>query len=178
MGGNMSQKINSEILDILEQLRDDKTENDPVDHNLYDRVVVFGCMGVLFGISYKNVFEILSAKEFTFYKVPRAQVGLLGMINLRGEIVPIVDFRKRYLVVNCDLPGERCSTLDQNEDDKSARIIIVHAKGILFGLFVEHVIGTKTFLKESFKDEYTPIIEFSVEHDGAPTYIIKLDELF
>lgn len=174
----MSIENNLELLNILELICEDQNEVDSFENALHERMVVFSCMGVQFGISHQHVIEILRAHEFVIYKVPRTRLGVLGMINLRGDIVPIIDFRRRFLDVNCTILGVECSKIDQTESAKSNRIIIVQAKGIKIGLFVEDIIGFMTFLKESFLDEYTSMIEYSVENNNLTTYILKLDELF
>lgn len=174
----MSIENSLELLNILELISEDQHEADSFDNALNERIVVFSCMGVQFGILHQHVIEILRAKEFQIYRVPRTRVGILGMLNLRGDIVPIIDFRERFLDANCNIINEDCSKLDQTESTKAERIIIVYAKDIKFGLLVENIIGFMIFLKESFVDEYTSMIEYSVENNNLTTYILKLDELF
>ena len=174
----MGSKYNSELMEILELLREIKPDDKLIDPVCDERIVVFSCMGSQFGILNQSVFEILRANEFIIYKVPRTRVGILGMINLRGDIIPIIDFKKRYADVNCDGPIEKCLQPEHTENHKTARIIIVQAKEIRFGLLVEQVIGIKIFPKDSFHEIFTPIIEFTVESDENPIFVLKLDELF
>ncbi len=171
----MNRTFDAEILEIL---RNAIQEDETFDHTLFERVVVFSCLGVHFGISYKDVFEILRTKELAIYKVPRTRVGILGMINLRGDILPIVDFKARYLEANCDITCETTPTSEISIGKKDNRIIIATTKDIRFGLYVEQVLGMMSLTKANFKTEYIPIIEFSADYQGKPIYILKLDELF
>src|SRR5579862_1903664 len=61
-------------------------------------------------------------------RVPRTPSYVLGVMNLRGRIVPIVDLRKRF-----GLPPAPADTQHQQ------RIVIVEIEGISAGLVVDAV---------------------------------------
>jgi purine-binding chemotaxis protein CheW len=48
----------------------------------------------LFAVDVKSVLEVLEQQHIT--KVPKAPEGILGIINFRGEILPVIDSRKRF----------------------------------------------------------------------------------
>lgn len=149
-------------------------ENETFDeaHNI--RVVAFNCSGIHFGIMAEEVFEILRTKELIIHKVPRTRAGIRGMVNLRGDILPVVSFRERYNQEN------KNSILSSSEGEsvKFKRLVVVKANGIRFGLLVEQVVGMVRIDKESIEAVYVPMIAFSADYEGQPIYILKLDELF
>lgn len=59
-----------------------------------EQVVVFALAGELYGLDISRVQGIIKMPEVT--RVPRAAEFVEGVINLRGEIVPIIDLRKRF----------------------------------------------------------------------------------
>ena len=64
----------------------------------------------LFGIDIMNVDSIVKTQQIT--RVPKCQDYFIGVINLRGEIVPVMSIRKRF-------------GLPEIEDDGATRIIIL-----------------------------------------------------
>ena len=57
------------------------------------RYCTFGVSGLLLGIDIEQVQEVLRDQEIT--PVPLAQPGVLGLLNLRGQIVTAIDARQR-----------------------------------------------------------------------------------
>lgn len=47
------------------------------------------------GIDIKDIFEIIRVPKINL--LPKVQDYILGVINLRGSIIPILDLKKRYL---------------------------------------------------------------------------------
>lgn len=63
-----------------------------------------------FGIDIMNVDSIVKIQQIT--RVPKSQDYFIGVINLRGEIVPVMSLRKRFGV-------------EEVPDDSATRIIIL-----------------------------------------------------
>jgi purine-binding chemotaxis protein CheW len=61
-------------------------------------------------------------------KIPNAPDYAKGVINLRGRVIPVIDFRKRF-----NLP----EVLEANEE--SRRIVVVDINGTTIGLIVDQV---------------------------------------
>ena len=61
-------------------------------------------------------------------KIPNAPDYAEGVINLRGRVIPVIDFRKRF---NLPEAGE--------EKDESRRIVVVDIVGNTIGLIVDEV---------------------------------------
>jgi len=57
----------------------------------------FSVSNELFGIDLVNVHEILRPAFIT--RIPNVEEFVLGVINLRGEIIPIVDLKKNLIRV-------------------------------------------------------------------------------
>ena len=89
-----------------------------------EQVVVFSLAEELYGLDISRVQGIIKMPEVT--RVPRAAEFVEGVINLRGEIVPIIDLRKRF-------------GLRQQENSVDTRIINVEMDDHLVGLIVDAV---------------------------------------
>ncbi len=77
-----------------------------------------------YGIAVMQVQEVLRVTEIT--PVPGAPDYVLGIINLRGNVVTVLDTRKRF-----GLPG--------HEMDDASRIIIIESGEQVVGLLVDSV---------------------------------------
>lgn len=84
----------------------------------------FNVSNETFGIDLIHVHEILRPNFIT--RVPNVEEYVLGVINLRGEIIPIIDLKKKF---------------DQGytEVNKITRIIVLEYNTKRFGLIVEEV---------------------------------------
>lgn len=78
----------------------------------------------LFGIDIMNVDSIVKIQQIT--RVPKCQDYFIGVINLRGEIVPVMSLRKRFGV-------------EEVPDDNATRIIILKLDQNLVGIKVDMV---------------------------------------
>ncbi len=77
-----------------------------------------------FGVDILDVREINRMMEIT--RVPHAPEFVEGVINLRGQVIPVVDLRKRF-------------GLAAAERDKSARIVVVELGDKVVGFLVDSV---------------------------------------
>src|SRR5438046_2560899 len=74
------------------------SENFAAEHDLDEpgsvaQYCTFMVADLFFGIDVRRVQEVLRGQEVT--PVPRAPAVIEGLINLRGQIVPAVDVRRR-----------------------------------------------------------------------------------
>lgn len=88
------------------------------------QLVVFSMAKEHYGVSIESVHEIVKVPDIT--EVPDAPGYLVGVINLRGKIVPVVDLRKRL-------------KLQGMERTKFSRVLITENDGRLVGLLVDAV---------------------------------------
>src|SRR4051812_12275463 len=89
-----------------------------------DQFLVFTSMGQEFGIQAMRVQEISALIEIT--TVPRAPSYIEGILNLRGRLVSVVNFRKKF----------GFAAMEQDED---TRIIIVEHRNFPIGIMVDSV---------------------------------------
>lgn len=88
------------------------------------QLVTFKLGSEEFGVDILKVQEINKMMNIT--KIPNAPAFIEGVINLRGKIIPIVDLRKRL-------------GFNDQEYDKSTRIIVVELDGLVLGFIVDSV---------------------------------------
>ena len=102
--------------------RDGLVEGAP---ELLREILVFGLDGSDYAVAVERVREIVRMKTLTH--VPRAPAWMLGVVALRGEIVEVIDLRRRL--------GLGAST-----PDRSHRIIVLHGDtDQVTGLLVDSV---------------------------------------
>lgn len=89
------------------------------------QLVTFELFGEIFALPILDVREIIRPTAIT--PVPQAPNFVEGVINLRGQIIPVVDLRKRFGIA-----------AETSTDD--TRIIVVElGSGIVIGLIVDAV---------------------------------------
>jgi len=88
------------------------------------QLVSFTLDGVEYGIDILQVHEILRIPDIT--RLPNTPDFIRGVINLRGNVIPVVDIRKRF----------GYSSIEVTE---FTRIIVIEAEGKQIGLFVDNV---------------------------------------
>lgn len=85
--------------------------------------VIFKLDNEEYGIDILRVKEIKEMMSIT--RVPKAAHYVRGVINLRGEVIPVIDLRKRF-------------NLSDGKEDDNTRIIIVSVDDIVVGLIADY----------------------------------------
>ncbi len=85
-------------------------------------LVTFELLGEEFGVPILDVREIIVMSDIT--PVPNAPDFVEGVINLRGQIIPIVDLRKRF-------------NLDMTDNNDKTRVVVVEIADNVLGLIVD-----------------------------------------
>lgn len=88
------------------------------------QLVIFSLENEQYGIDTAQVKEIARMEEIT--PIPRCPQFIEGVLNLRGQILPVVCLRKRL-------------TLSTRTDTTATRIVIVDAEEVKVGLIVDAV---------------------------------------
>lgn len=88
--------------------------------------MTFRCCDEIYGISLDNVSEIIGLQQYT--SVPETEEYIMGLINLRGKIIPVIDVRIRF--------GKE--PLAYND---RTSVIVVHVKDTVLGLIVDGIEG-------------------------------------
>lgn len=109
----MEEKIKSDNEDILEdQIIIDKAESNAVDVKLY---LTFLLGREQFGIPVNEIREVIEYKQI--FKIPRVPDYLKGIINLRGEVVPIIDLHSRFYSSISEITGTTSIVVVEMDDD-------------------------------------------------------------
>lgn len=121
------------------------------------QVVIFSLGGEEYCVDISSVREIIRMVDIT--RIPKLPGFIEGVINLRGQITTVIDFRKRF---------EMETTVDDTN-----RIVIVDLKGESIGIIVDAVYEVKTVSIGQIDD--VP----SIKHTKTQEYlkgICKIDD--
>lgn len=118
-------------------LSEDKTE----EKNETKQYITFYAKGQHFGVDIMQTREIVNLTDTT--EIPNAPEFVAGVVDLRGEIVPIVSLSERMA-----LTAEEEGSIQEDKD----RIIIVSLKDKLIGLQVDRVEGIINLYTSNIKD--------------------------
>jgi purine-binding chemotaxis protein CheW len=88
-----------------------------------------------FGIDINRVVEILKAQRI--HLLPQLPSFLAGVVNIRGEVIPLLDLRKRFGI---------------SSSSKKERIIVVRSESEKVGLLVDGVKEIANLLPEEISD--------------------------
>lgn len=106
-----------------------------------DQFVEIGVGLDKFALPIQDIQEIIKMQSIT--EIPNMKPTVLGVINLRGNVIPVVSLRKRL-------------GLPEHMPTKSGRIVIVNFREALVGLVVDQV-----FQVTSYHDIQPPPIRTS-----------------
>lgn len=101
--------------------------------DLISQWVTFFLDGEMYGVNVLQVQEVLRVNEIA--PVPGAPEYVLGIINLRGNIVTVIDTRQRF-------------GLREKELDDTSRIVIIEVANNVIGILVDSV-AEVVYLRES-----------------------------
>jgi len=97
-----------------------------------EAVVVFRIGSEHIGVDIKNVREVSEAGDLVF--VPHSPEFLLGLVNMRGNVIPVVSLKKRL-----GISGE----------EEGNFLLIVEDKGRIAGLKLDELFGTQKIDKDN-----------------------------
>jgi len=131
--------------------------------------VTFRLAGETYGINVMQVQEVLRYTEIA--PVPGGSYHVLGIINLRGNVVTVIDTRLRF-------------GLPQGETNDNTRIVIIEANGHVIGILVDSV-AEVVYLRQSEIDtspnvgneESARYIQGVCHKDGELLILLELDKL-
>ncbi len=131
--------------------------------------VTFKLEGEAYGINVMQVQEVLRVSEIT--PVPGAPAYILGIINLRGNVVTVLDTRMRF-------------GLSVYETDDASRVVIVESKGNVLGILVDSV-AEVVYLRSSEietapnvgNDESSKYIQGVYSNEGNLLILVDVNKL-
>jgi purine-binding chemotaxis protein CheW len=100
------------------------------------QVLVFRLADELYGLETVHVREVVPLRSLV--PVPCTPPFVLGLINLRGQILSVVDLRRVF-----GIPAE---PIEENNP-----VIVIHHEGIEFGLLAESVLGLRSLPMETLQ---------------------------
>lgn len=139
-----------------------------VESTTYWRGVGFFLAGQRLVVDMNDVREILQPPKLT--KVPGVRNWVLGVANVRGRLVPIMDL--------AGLVG-----MSTRANWRSRRVLIVEKENYLCGLLVDAVLGIQQFAVESestnsdLAPELSKFSTFSYEKDNHVWSVFEIDKL-
>ena len=105
--------------------------------DLAGQYVSFTLHGEEYGVSILGVHEIIRYQELT--RVPQSPVFVEGVLNLRGQVIPVVNLRKKF-------------GLPESEPTNSTRIMVVDLDGKTIGMVVDEVKEVQLIESESISE--------------------------
>ncbi len=90
-------------------------------------LLVFSVAGERYGVETTHVLEVMPLRGLT--PVPCTPPFVLGVVNHRGRILPVLDLRSLFGLAAQGIP-------------ERSRVVAVEAGGLTFGIFTEAVAGT------------------------------------
>lgn len=130
--------------------------------------VIFRLNGESYGIEIKYVETIEKIMEIT--RVPKTSNYIKGVINLRGEIVPVIDVKERF-------------NLGSSGYDSEARIIVNKIDDMLIGFIVDSASEVKNIsqenvnyniVDESFQEGFVKGI---AKHQNKVIILVDIDKI-
>ncbi|MDH5546482.1 MAG: chemotaxis protein CheW [Gammaproteobacteria bacterium] len=142
-----------------------KTKEDPTQ-----RWVTFHLATETYGIAVTQVREVLRLTEIA--PVPGAPDYVLGIINLRGNVVTVMDARKRF-------------RLPPTETTDSSRIVIIDVDGQEVGMLVDSVAEVVDIPQSQVEaapnvgsEDASRFIQGVTSMDGKLLILVDLNRLF
>ena len=90
-------------------------------------ILVFSLAGERYGVDTTHVQDVVPLREIT--PLPCTPSFVLGVVNHRGRILPVLDFRRVFVLTGEGIP-------------EGAQLVAVEAGGMRFAIFADNVAGT------------------------------------
>ena len=130
---------------------------------------VFALEDQRYALALASVLRVIRAVELTY--LPNAPDNLVGLLNMGGEILPVLNLRKRF-------------SLADRDADIDDRIVICEAGARTVAFIADMVVGVVEFASEEMDEavrilpEMAPFIEGVGKLDDNTVLIYDLDRLF
>ena len=120
-----------------------------------EQFMTFKCGEEIFGISIKYVNEIIGLQQITH--IPDTEDFIIGLMNLRGKIIPVIDVRIRF-------------GMEPLEYNDRTSVIVIDVKSTIIGLIVDEIDGVAAFADK----EITPPPSVSDLESQARKYVFGI----
>ena len=95
-----------------------------------EQFMTFTCDNEVYGVSIKYVNEIIGLQQIT--AIPESEDYIIGLINLRGKIIPVIDVRIRFGKEPLEYNDRTC-------------VIVIEVASTIIGLIVDGIEGVVSF---------------------------------
>jgi purine-binding chemotaxis protein CheW len=99
-------------------------------------VLEFRLAGERYAVETRHVLEVYPLKELT--PLPGTPAFILGVVNVRGRILPVVDLKRFF-----DLPAQGLTDLH--------RVILVEGNDLELGLLADAIVGVRSIPAETLQ---------------------------
>lgn len=99
--------------------------------------VIFRSNGEYFAFPIESIIEINSRREFT--KIPRLPDYISGVISLMGDVIPVIDFRRRLGFPDAEYTDRSC-------------LIVINSEKNTAAVRVDEVVISMTYGKDSYME--------------------------
>ena len=139
-------------------------ENKVLDDDLSGQIMTFTCSGETYAFDIKDITDIIEIPDIT--KIPKLPEFLLGVINLRGQVVPVMDFNLRI--------GK-----EREEYDEKTCIIVTEREKANIGIIVHRVLDVEQVTAEELipYPKKGSVIKGLLDRNGTRTALIDWNEL-
>ncbi len=138
------------------------------------KVLVFTLDGIQYGIDISMISSIIE-KDMAVTRVPHTRDYITGVINLRGEIIPVLDLKKRLSGISCI------------QDTEETKIIVIRLQDIAAGLIVDSVTEVVTLhgdeiediedITDGYDDNMAALISATGKKQGNVISILNAEDL-
>lgn len=134
-------------------------------------LVIFSLEGRQFGVEITRVQEVVRYTEIT--RVPHAPRFVIGVMNLRGNITPVIDLHKRFELSDAAW-SEKSRIIVQKYKDQAVGYLVDQVAEILH--VREEDIERGSVIKDEFESDYiTGIVKVRRGGEAKESLILMLD---
>ncbi len=137
------------------------------------KYLIFQLAGEEFGVSVLKVREIMKMQEIT--PVPQTPAFVRGVINLRGRIVPVIDLRRRFRMIEQDSTELTCIVVVR---------VPLHGGEQSMGIVVDGVVEVLTLSPDDIEDApdfglevITPYVRGMAKIKGKVKILLDIDQV-
>ena len=116
--------------------------NNQVNSREEMQMLIFSLESVIYGVNVSQVREVKNFESVT--PVPYAPAYVRGVTNLRGEVIPVIDLRKRFGMVS--------------EKNENTNIMIIVQDKHPVGIMVDSVMEVLTLAKDDIESNPDSLI--------------------
>ncbi len=96
-------------------------ENNTITEGISGQVLTFKLADEVYGVDIMSVREVLDFSSVT--KVPHTPEYMVGVINLRGNVVPVVDLKKKFKIGKTEKTVNTCIIIVEVEIDGESTVL-------------------------------------------------------